>query len=145
MYAGRNSPWVADRRVASGQRQVFQVGGPPKPGIAAHQPLAAPNRPVQAVAGAVQRHADDRPVARGPAVVGQAGGDVGVVVLHPHHRPAWDGVVQRKARGGIVRVQVTGHLLRFEAEKVFVQGQRGFQVFHVSRFSMSPMCWLTKA
>ena len=49
----RHPPRLPDRRRPAGQRHRRQVAGPAEPGQVGHQHLAAPERPVRAVAGAV--------------------------------------------------------------------------------------------
>ena len=85
-----------DGGLAAGQRNVGQVGQAPVAREIAQQELAAPDGAVGAVAGAVPADADDRPIG---AVLGQAGGQVGVVVLHGHQRQAG----QRAAAGACSR------------------------------------------
>src|SRR5207342_2028870 len=80
-------------------------------GQAGGQEFTAPDRAVGAVAGPVEGHPDHRPLF---AVVGQAGGDVRVVVLD-----AFGGQVQleRVLGGQVLRVQVVRHDLRVDVEQ----------------------------
>jgi hypothetical protein len=85
----------------------MQVPGAPEPRRAADEQLAAPHGPVRPVARAVEDRADG---VAGLAVLGQAGGQVGVVVLHADELQA---LLLARPRGReVVRVQVVGHDLR---------------------------------
>ena len=75
---GGHPPRLPDRRRAARHRHRLQVPDPLEAGQVGHQDLAAPDRAVGAPAEPVEGDADHR---TGLAVVGQAGGDVGVVVL----------------------------------------------------------------
>ena len=75
---GGDAPGLADRRLAAGQRHRLEVREPLEAGEVAAQQLAAPERPVGAVAGPVE---DERERGAGLAVLGEASGGVGVVVL----------------------------------------------------------------
>ena len=93
-------PGLAHRGVAAGQAEAAQVGHPLERRGAAEQHLAAPHGAVRPVAGAVPGEAEDRPVAIPRLVIAhpvpgiaspqtvlrQAGGEVGVVVLHGEAR-----------------------------------------------------------
>ncbi len=71
-------PRLPDRGLAAGHRHRREATAPLEACQVGDQELAAPDRAVGAVAGAVEGHPDDRAVR---PVVGQAGGDVRVVVL----------------------------------------------------------------
>ena len=75
-----------------------------KPARTAHQKLPAPDRSVVAVAGAVVDRSH-----RGAelAVLGQAGRQVGVVVLDPEGLDTL--ALERLARGEVVGMQIVGH------------------------------------
>jgi hypothetical protein len=86
-------------------------------GEVGHQELTAPDRAVGAVAGPVEGHPDHRaarPVVS-PAVIGQAGGDVRVMVLDPEQVHV--GQVERVLGGQVLRMQVMGHDLRVDVEQ----------------------------
>ena len=85
-----------------------------EPGQVRDQELAAPERAVGAEPGPVERHPDDRPVL---AVVGQAGGDVRVVVLHPDQSAGAVGELERVLGGQVLRVQVVRDHLRVDVEQ----------------------------
>ena len=85
--------------------------GPFEAGQVRDEELAAPQGAVGAVPGAVEGHPDHRAFM---AVVGQAGGDVRVMVLHAA------GVhveVESVLGGQVLRVQVVGDDLRVDAEQ----------------------------
>ena len=94
-----------------------EVAGPLEARRTAHQKLPAPDRSVAAVAGAVV----DRPH-RGTelAVLGQAGREVGVVVLDPEGLDAL--ALERLARGEVVRMQIVGDHGRLDAEQALEVG-----------------------
>ena len=136
----RDAPGIADRRVAAGQGQVFEVRGARQAVVAADEPLAAPNRAIVAVAGAIERDADHRSAVARVAVIRQTRGDVRAVMLHPPR--SGQAVLARvrlgEARGQIVRVQIADHGFRLDAEQVLVRRQRRFvvlqrfQVLHIA-------------
>jgi len=106
----RHAPRLADGLVAARQADVAQVGRPAKVLVIADQELAAPDRPIGAVAGAVERDPEDRP---GQPVLGHATGHVRMVVLHGKQLDALPGrALPGVARRGVVRVQVVGQHLR---------------------------------
>jgi hypothetical protein len=81
------------------------VAHPPEHVEVRHQQLAAPRRAVGAQAQAVEGHAED---GLGSPVLGQAGGDVGVVVLDADRRQV---EVGGELGRQVLRVQVVGHHL----------------------------------
>ena len=105
-------------------------------GEVAAQQLAAPDRPVRAVAGAVENERQRR---AGLAVLGQAGGGMGVVVLH------FDQLQLLSARplaGEVVGMEIAGQKLRLDSEHRQVElqigpegavGQFGIEVAEVRR------------
>ena len=112
-------PGLPDRGRAAGHRDGGEVAAALVSGEVGHEELAAPDGAVGAVAGAVEGHPDDRAVLGRVAVVGQAGGDVGVVVLHADQVQALVGVgeFQRVLGGQVLRVQVVRDHLRLDAEQ----------------------------
>ena len=97
----RRPPRLLDGRVAARERHVREVTDAPVPLEVGDEELPAPDRPVIAVPGAVERDAEDRTRL---AMLGEDAGDVRVVVLHGHpfdvlHR-------LRVARGEVIGVQV---------------------------------------
>ena len=72
-----------DGEVAPRQGDVGEVGGALEAGVVGGKDLAAPDRPVRAVPGPVEGHADDRP---DQSVLGHAGCDMGVVMLDGDER-----------------------------------------------------------
>ena len=78
----------------------------------ADQQLAAPDRAVGAVAGAVEDRADRR---AGLAVLGQSRGQVRVVMLHADQLDAL--ALERVLGRQVVRVQVVGDDLRLDREE----------------------------
>ena len=89
----RHAPRLADRLLAAGHADRMQVPDALEAAQVAVQQLAAPDRAVGPVAGAVVDRAD-----RGLrlAVLGEAGGEVGVVVLHAD---VLDAVALERVRG----------------------------------------------
>ena len=110
--AQRRAPRLAHGRVAARQRDVAQVAAPLAAPIAGHQKLAAPDGPIGAVSGAVERHSDD--FAR-EAILGHAGGDVRVMVLHAEFRHP--NHPQRVLGAEIVRMEVIGHGARLHPKE----------------------------
>ncbi len=80
-------------RVATGERHVAEVRGPPELLVVGDQHLAAPDRAVGAVAGAVEGDPDD-PLVGAEPVLAHHRRDVRVVVLHQVDRP-----VRRRGAG----------------------------------------------
>ena len=79
------------------------MAGPGEAGEVRHQEFAAPDRAVRAVARAVQGDPD---TGVGAAVFRQAGGDMGVMVLHPDE--PHPGQIPGIAGAEIVGVEVVG-------------------------------------
>ena len=111
-----------------------------KPDEVADEDLAAPDRPVRPIARAVVDRAHGRPL---EAVLGEAGRQMGMVVLHARQLHAVE--LERERRGGVVGVQVVGEQLGAQREEALevvdslaVGDQRGY-------CSRSPMWWLTHA
>jgi hypothetical protein len=105
-------PWLAHGLVAARQRDRPQVAGALEAAQVADQDLAAPHRPVGAEPTAVEDRADRRPLL---AVVGQAGREVGVVVLD---RDALDALARERVCGrGVVGLQVVRHHLGGDREQ----------------------------
>ena len=93
----------------------------------ADQALAAPDRPVRPKAGAVPDEADDR---LAQAVVGHAGDEVRVMVLHLQQRQALPLRPLAGVGGGeIVRMQVADELLRTDVKQTLEVGDLLFVVF----------------
>ena len=80
---GRHAPRFADRRFAASQRDRLEPGEPLERTEVAAEELPAPERPVRPQAGAVEDECERRPLL---AVLGKAGGGVGMVVLHLDER-----------------------------------------------------------
>src|SRR5689334_990825 len=80
---GRHPPRLADRGRTAGHRDRGEMVDPPELAQVGDENLTTPDRAVGPVAEPVERDADYRAVV---PVVGQAGGDVGVVVLYPDDR-----------------------------------------------------------
>src|SRR5215204_3578735 len=85
-------------------------------GYAPLQKFPAPDGPVAPVAGPVQRHTDDPFIAR-TLVVRQAGGYVGVVVLHAHRREPRLFKLVGVFGGEVLGVEVVGHQHRSYVEE----------------------------
>ena len=100
-HAHRDPPRLANRRFAAGQRERPHARHALELAALTNQKLAAPNRAVRSIAGAVPRHAEHPPVE--PTVFQHAGRHMGVVMLHgqPRH-----GLPRRPLRRKIIRVQV---------------------------------------
>src|SRR5919199_4171686 len=100
------------------------------------QELPAPDGPVGPVAGPVERHPDDPLLAR-PLIVGQAAGDVGVVVLHAYAREPCFLQLAGVLGGEVLGVQVVGYQLRLHVEEPAVvldplpEGAQGLVVLQV--------------
>ncbi len=110
-------PRLAHGAVAAGQGHVGQVGGALVAGVIGDEELATPDRPIVDVAGAVEGHADHRPLAA-QAVLGHARGDVGVVVLHFDQRqPLAGSPFAGITSGHVVGVAVAGDDRRPRAEQ----------------------------
>ena len=111
------APRLAHGPIAAGQGEGPQMGRADEARPLAHQRLAAPDRAVAAVAGAVPGQSQHRAV---QAVLGHAGGHVGVMVLHAHqrHAPA-RGQLLGMPRRGIVGMQIAGdHLAASTCEEI---------------------------
>ena len=76
--SGSEAPGLPDRRLAAGKRHRLEVGEPLEALEVAAQQLAAPERPVGAVARPVEDERERRPLL---AVLGETRRGVGVVVL----------------------------------------------------------------
>ena len=114
---GRHPPRLADRGSAARHRHGHQAAGSLEAGQIRDQELAAPDRAVGPVPGPVEGDADDRAVL---AVVGEAGGDVRVMVLHADELNAGQftiSQVDRVRRGQVVRMQVVRDELRLDVEE----------------------------
>src|SRR6266511_3391880 len=74
-------PRLPDRRLAARERHRLEVRDALELSEVAAEELAAPERPVRPVARAVEDERERRPLL---PVLGEAGGCVRVVVLHPH-------------------------------------------------------------
>ncbi len=109
--AERHAQRLAGRRVAAGHGQVAEVAGAAEASGIAEQEFPPPDPTVGAVADAVEDH-PDRLLFH--AVFGQAGGQVGVVVLHrqPRQIATRFGVAGR----GVVGMEIVGDQLRGDAE-----------------------------
>ena len=118
-YEAADAPGLADRRLAARQRHGLEPGDPLEAGEVAAQQLAAPERPVGAVAGAVE---DERQRRAGLAVLGQARGGVRVVVLHADELRV---LLERPLRREVVGVEVVGDRLGAHAEHREVQLEVG--------------------
>ena len=80
------APRLADRLRAARHRDRLEAGQPPKAAIVAAQELAAPDRAVIAPAEPVEHDAQHRRGVERHAVLRQAGGQMGVMVLHRDDR-----------------------------------------------------------
>jgi hypothetical protein len=76
-----DAPRLPDGGIAAGQRQILEVCRTLKAAVIADKPLTSPDLAVLAVACAVKRDADHRPLVRGPPVLRETRGDVRLVVL----------------------------------------------------------------
>ena len=76
------APGLADRLGAAWHGDRLERRQPLAVAVVGQQEFAAPERAVQAVAKAVQGHADHRSGIQGDAILRQAGGDMGMMVLH---------------------------------------------------------------
>jgi hypothetical protein len=79
----RHPPWLPDRGLASQKRHIRQVSDTSKPSQIGDEDLSSPDLTVDSKTRAVERQTDERIF---PAVLGQHGGDVGMVVLHANPR-----------------------------------------------------------
>ena len=123
-----SSRWIAavrhgcaDRRLAARQRHRLEVCEALEAGEVAAEQLAAPERPVRAVAGAVE---DERERRAALAVLGEAGGGVGVVVLDPDELRL---LRERPLRREVLGVEVVRDRLRPapRASRCRAGGRRG--------------------
>ncbi len=96
----RHPPGLSNGRLTTRQRRGPQVPDAPRPGEVGDEQLAAPQGAVCAETRTVVSDPEDRP---GDPVLDQARRDVGVVVLHRHHRQTG---LPRPRRRAQVRVQV---------------------------------------
>ena len=105
-------PRLPDGGRAAGHGHRGKVAAALEGGQASGQEFTAPDRAVGAVAGPVEGHPDHRAVR---SVVGQAGGDVRVVVLYPLQVDSveLDGVLG----GQVLGVQVVRHDPRVDVEQ----------------------------
>ncbi len=93
--------------------------------VSAHEPLAAPDRAVLAIAGAVERDADHAALIRRPAVLRQRSRDVRLVMLDAVQRQVvLGGEGLGQARRGVIGMQIAGHDLRLQPEEMLVGRQR---------------------
>ncbi len=124
--AGHQSPQIGHghlagrgiRIFAAGQVDRLQVIAPLVADQIPPQHLAAPKRAVRPVAQIVKTETDGR---AGAVVVGQTGGNVGVVMLHPHHRLALDlGPIFGQHAADGLGVQVADRHLGANLEDPFV-------------------------
>ena len=107
-----HAPGLADRRLAAGHAHREQRPHALEPAQVAAQQLAAPHRPVGAVPGPVVDRPQRRP---GLAVLGQARGQVRVVVLHAHEIDIR--ALERELRRQVLGVQVVGDDLGLHREQ----------------------------
>jgi ELWxxDGT repeat protein len=114
-----HAPWLADRRLAAGQRHRIEVGEALVAIERCPEQLTAPEGAVGPAARAVEHQRQ-----RGTllAVLGQAGGGVGVVVLH---RDRLDPLLERPAGREVIGVEVVGDQLGLEPEHLEVEGEVG--------------------
>ena len=110
-----DAPRLPDGRFAAGQRDRVEPGDPLERREVATQELPAPDRPVRAQAGAVEDERQRRPFF---AVLGEAGGGVGVVVLHLDERQI---LIVCPLRREVFRMKVARDQLRPDAEHVEVE------------------------
>src|SRR5947207_3032746 len=75
----RGAPGLAHGRIAAWELKVAEVSVPVEAAVPGDEKLAAPDLPVRAVAGAIERDADDVAI---EAVLGHAARDMRVVMLH---------------------------------------------------------------
>ena len=76
-----DTPRGAAGRLTAGERQILKVGEAFEVRVGGEQDLSAPDRAIGPVSRPIKRETDQPPVIQ--AVVCHAGGDVGVMVLHP--------------------------------------------------------------
>ena len=118
----RHASRLAHSRIAAGQGHIGQVEAPLVAAIAAQQHFAAPDGAIRAVAGAVKAQPDDR-LAAVPAVIGQAGGQVGMVMLHlDQGQILFVGALLGVAGGQVIGMQVAGDPLWLDAEQPLDNG-----------------------
>ena len=108
----RHPPWLLDGHGSPRHPHRGEVPGPAERREVGDQDLAPPQRAIAAVAETVEGDSDHR---SGLAVVGEAGGDMGVVMLdrHPLHAIQLEGVLG----GEVLRVQVVGDQLGTHLEE----------------------------
>ena len=118
---GGDAPRLADRRLAAGQRHRLEVREPLEAGEVAAQQLAAPERPVGAVAGAVE---DERERRARLAVLGEARRGVRVVVLDADELGV---LLERPLRREVLGVEVVRDdaRARRRASRGRARGRRG--------------------
>ena len=107
----RHSPRLAGCGVATRQRHVREVSRAMTSGAIDDQELSAPDRPVQAEAGAVTGDANH---GLGAAVLGQAREHVGVMVLDGN--APCRGIVDCESRRQVVGMQIVRDDVRLDAE-----------------------------
>jgi hypothetical protein len=121
----RHAPGLAHRGIAAGQGDRADAGHPLDARQVRDQDLPTPDGAVRAEAGAVPGHSDHRSAA---AVVGQAGGDVGMVVLDrfrrrgPHSGHALGGAWKRREAGSSYSAAQAAHMVK--ADMVWPDGRR---------------------
>ena len=81
----RHAPGLAHGGIAAGHGHVVEMSEALEAVEARNQHFPAPDAAVRAVAGAIEREADDRPV---ETVFGHAAGDVSMMMLNPDQRQA---------------------------------------------------------
>ena len=134
-------PRLAHGRVAAGHADREQVADALEGGQVADEQLAAPHRAVGAVAGAVVDRAHGRP---GLAVLGQARGQVRVVVLHAHELDAR----RARARTSSTGTRGAGRGRRRPGSTANSRSKcatPSAKERSVSQFRRSPMWWPTQA
>ena len=115
-------PGLPDGSHSARQRHRLQEPGSLESRQVSNQELAAPDRAVGAVPGAIEGDPDDRPVL---AIVGDARGDVGVMVLNADQhglgkRRTGDHAFRQLSRvlgGQVVRVKIMRDHARLNVEK----------------------------
>ncbi len=112
--------------------------GPAEGAAVRDQEFTAPDRPIRSIAGPIKTQPNYRLVGP-PAVIRQAGGDVGVVVLDLYQGERFPGSPFHRVAGRqVIRVEIAGQDLRLDVEQALVmldpclEGPEGFVVFHVA-------------
>ena len=116
-----HAPGLADRLFAARHADAAEMSRAAKPAVIADQEFAAPDGPVGAEAGAVERHADDRLV---QSMLGHATRHVRMVMLDGEHAASCLGrSLPGIARRGVIGVQVVDQMLRPDAEQLLRTGR----------------------